>query len=265
MAATPLTQAPAGIDAKEWELRVQLAAAYRIIDHMGWSELIWTHTTVRVPGPEHHFLINPYGLRFDEVRASNLVKVDMDGNIIQHGGDDSSEINPAGFVIHSAIHMARRDVQCIMHTHTVAGMAVAALQEGLLPISMYSLGYFERVAYHDFEGPSLDLAERERLGANLGDKYVLVMRTHGLLTCGETVAQAFVRMYRLERACQVQIAAQSTGSPLIIPPREVCEISAERSDDFLVAEGDKGYSRMPNPEFAALMRLMDRKDPSYRT
>jgi ribulose-5-phosphate 4-epimerase/fuculose-1-phosphate aldolase len=265
-AATSLTQAPAGIDPKEWELRVQLAAAYRIIDHMGWSELIWTHTTVRVPGPEHHFLINPYGLRFDEVRASNLVKVDMDGNIIRdHGGDDSREINPAGFVIHSAIHMARRDVQCIMHTHTVAGMAVAALQEGLLPISMYALGYFERVAYHDFEGPSLDLAERERLGVNLGDKHVLVMRTHGLLTCGETVAQAFVRMYRLERACQVQLAAQSTGSPLIIPPREVCEISAERSDDFLVAEGGKGYSRMPNPEFAALMRLMDRKDPSYRT
>ena len=249
------------IDSREWELRVQLAAAYRIIDHMGWSELIWTHTTVRVPGPEHHFLINPYGLRFDEVCASNLVKVDLHGNII---GDQAQEINPAGFVIHSAIHMARPDVQCIMHTHTVAGMAVAALQTGLLPISMYALGYYERVAYHDFEGPSLDLEERQRLASNLGDKNVLILRTHGLLTCGQTVAQAFVRMFRLERACQVQLAAQTTGSELVVPPREVCEISAERSDDFLATEGGKGYSRVANPEFDALMRLMDKKDPSYR-
>ena len=250
------------VDHQEWELRVQLAAAYRIIDMLGWSELIWTHTTVRVPGPEHHFLINPYGLRFDEVCASNLVKVDMNGQIV---GDSSQEINPAGFVIHSAIHMNRTDAQCIMHTHTVAGMALAALREGLLPISMYALGYYERIAYHDFEGPSLNLEERQHLASNLGDKNVLILRNHGLLTCGETVAQAFVRMYRLERACQVQLTAQSTGSPLIVPPREVCEISAERSDDFLVAEGSKGYSRMPNPEFAALMRLLDKKDPSYRS
>lgn len=249
------------IDAQEWELRVQLAAAYRMIDHFGWSELIWTHTTVRVPGPEHHFLINEYGLRFDEICASNLLKVDLHGNVID---DPSREINPAGFVIHSAIHMARPDVRCVMHTHTAAGMAVAALQTGLLPISMYALGYHDRVAYHDFEGPSLELGERERLAANLNTKNVMIMRNHGLLTCGESVAQAFVRMYRLERACQVQIAAQSTGAPLIIPPDEVCRVSAERSDDFLVAEGDKGYSKVPNPEFGAMMRLLDRKDPSYR-
>jgi ribulose-5-phosphate 4-epimerase/fuculose-1-phosphate aldolase len=260
MAASPIAQ-NFQIDSREWELRVQLAAAYRIIDHMGWSELIWTHTTVRVPGPEHHFLINPYGLRFDEVCASNLVKVDLHGNII---GDQAQEINPAGFVIHSAIHMARPDVQCIMHTHTVAGMAVAALQIGLLPISMYALGYYERVAYHDFEGPSLDREERQRLASNLGDKNVLILRTHGLLTCGQTVAQAFVRMFRLERACQVQLAAQATGSELVVPPREVCEISAERSDDFLATDGGKGYSRIANPEFDALMRLMDKKDRSYR-
>ena len=145
------------------------------------------------------------------------------------------------------------------------GAELAALQDGLLPISMYALGYFERTGYHDFEGPSLDLDERQRLAANLGDKNILILRTHGLLTCGETVAQAFVRMYRLERACQVQIAAQSTGAKLIVPPRPVCEISAERSDDFLVPEGKKGYSRNPNPEFAALMRLLDKRDPSYRT
>lgn len=246
----------------ERELRVQLAAAYRLIDLMGWSELIWTHSTVRVPGAEHHFLINPYGLRFDEVCASNLVKVDLHGQIV---GDQTQEINPAGFVIHSAIHMSRPDVRCIIHTHTVAGMAVAALETGLLPISMYALGYFERVAYHDFEGPSLDLAERTRLAGNLGDKNVLILRNHGLLTCGETVAQAFVRMYRLQRACEVQLAAQATGSKLVVPPRNICEISAERSDDFLAAEGNKGYSRNPNPEFDALMRLLDRKDESYRT
>jgi ribulose-5-phosphate 4-epimerase/fuculose-1-phosphate aldolase len=249
-------------DPQEWELRVQLAAAYRMIDMMGWSELIWTHTTVRVPGDEHHFLINPYGLRFDEVTASNLVKVDMNGNIV---GEQDQEINPAGFVIHSAIHMTRPDVRCIMHTHTVAGMAVAALEEGLLPVSMYALGYYDRVAYHDFEGPSLDLDERQRLAANLGDKNVLILRTHGLLTCGETVAQAFVRMYRLQRACEVQLAAQSTRSKLIVPPQHIRELSAERSDEFLVSVGDKGYSRNPNPEFAALMRLLDKKDTSYRT
>lgn len=250
------------MDPTEWELRVQLAAAYRLIDLMGWSELIWTHTTVRVPGEKHHFLINPYGYRFDEVTASNLVKVDMDGKIV---GDQKQEINPAGFVIHSAIHMARKDVRCVMHTHTVAGMAVAALECGLLPISMYALGYFERVAYHDFEGPSLEMGERERLAANLGDRNVLVLRTHGLLTCGQTVAQAFVRMYRLERACQVQLAAQSTGTPLITPPREVCTRSGELSDDFLSTQGGVGYSRVANPEFDALLRLLDRKDPSYRT
>lgn len=243
---------------EEWELRVQLAAAYRLIDHFGWSELIWTHTTVRVPGPEHHFLINPYGYRFDEICASNLVKVDLHGNII---GDQRQEINPAGFVIHSAIHMARRDVRCVMHTHTVAGMAVAALDCGLLPISMYSLGYFEGVGYHDFEGPSIELGERERLAANLGDKNVFIMRNHGLLTCGDSVAQAFVRMYRLERACQVQLAAQATGAGLVTPPRAVCEVSRERSDDFL---GDKGYSRERNPEFAAMLRMLDKKDPSYK-
>lgn len=246
----------------EWELRVQLAAAYRIIDLMGWSELIWTHTTVRVPGPEHHFLINPYGLRFDEVRASNLVKVDLHGNIL---GDPEQEINPAGFVIHSAIHMARQDVRCIMHTHTVAGMAVSALECGLLPISMYALGYHDRVAYHPFEGPSLDLDERGRLAANLGENNVLILRNHGLLACGATVAQAFVRMYRLQRACEVQLAAQATGSKLVVPPANICEISAERSDYFLAAEGTKGYSRNPNPEFDALLRLLDSKDPSYRT
>ncbi|MBZ2187150.1 MAG: class II aldolase/adducin family protein [Bryobacter sp.] len=249
------------MEAIERELRIQLAAVYRLVHHFGWDELIWTHSTVRLPGPEDHFLINPYGFRFDEVTASNLVKVDADGRIL---GDPNQEINPAGFVIHSAIHRMRPDVRCILHTHTVAGMAVAALDCGLLPISMYALGYYQQVAYHDFEGPSLDLDERGRLGANLGDRNVLVLRNHGLLTCGATVAQAFVRMYRLERACQVQLAAQATGARLVVPPEPVCRLSAERSDQFLSTQGGDGYSRNPNPEFDAFLRLLDRKDPSYR-
>lgn len=245
----------------ERDLRIQLAAVYRLVHHFGWDELIWTHSTVRLPGPDHHFLINPYGLRFDEVTASNLVKVDSAGHII---GDPAQEINPAGFVIHSAIHMMRPDVQCIIHTHTVAGMAIAAVSTGLLPISMYALGYYNQVSYHDFEGPSLHLDERARLGSNLGDNNVLILRNHGLLTCGHTIAQAFVRMYRLERACQVQLAAQSTGAPLVVPPPAVCELSADLGDKFLSTKGGDGYSRRPNPEFDALLRMLDRKDPSYR-
>jgi len=158
--------------------------------------------------------------------------------------------------------MVRRDVRCVMHTHTLAGMALAALDCGLLPISMYALGYYEGVGYHDFEGPSLELGERERLAENLGDKNVFVMLNHGLLTCGDSVAQAFVRMYRLERACQVQLAAQATGAGLVVPPLSVCQVSRERSDDFL---GDKGYSKERNPEFAAMLRLLDKKDPTYKS
>jgi ribulose-5-phosphate 4-epimerase/fuculose-1-phosphate aldolase len=245
----------------ERELRIQLAAVYRLVHHFGWDELIWTHSTVRIPGPDHHFLINPYGYRFDEVTASSLVKVDPEGTII---GDQAQEINPAGFVIHSAIHMMRPDIQCIIHTHTLAGMAIAAIADGLLPISMYSLGYYNQVSYHDFEGPSLNFEERARLGANLGANNVLILRNHGLLTAGETVAQAFVRMFRLERACQVQLAAQATGSKLNIPSLEVCELSSDLSDKFLSTKGGDGYSRRPNPEFDALVRMLDRKDPSYR-
>ena len=250
----------------EWELRVQLAGAYRIIDFLGWSELIWTHTTVRVPGPEHHFLINPYGLRFDEVRASNLVKMDMHGNIIGDIGDQESRksIRLASSSTAPFIWCGQMSAVLCIPTPSPAWPS-RLLKTGLLPISMYALGYHERVAYHDFEGPSLDLDERERLAANLGDKNVLILRTHGLLTCGATIAQAFVRMYRLERACHVQLAAQSTGAALVIPPPEICRKSAELSDDFLATTGGKGYSRVPNPEFDALLRLMDKRDPSYRS
>jgi len=246
-----------GVDPDERALRVQLAAAYRIADHLGWSELIYTHVSLRVPGPEHHFLINPYGLRFDEVTASNLVKIDADGRTV---GAGAYKANEAGFVIHSAVHLARPDAQCVFHTHTLAGMAVSAQAGGLLPIHMYSHNFYGRVAYHDFEGPSMNLGERERLVASLGTQPALILRNHGLLTVGRTVAEAFIRMWRLERACQVQIAAQA-GGHLHVPSREVCEQSAAMGDDFLT---DRGAQPLGQLEFDALARVIDRKDPSYR-
>jgi ribulose-5-phosphate 4-epimerase/fuculose-1-phosphate aldolase len=246
-----------GIDAAEWALRVELAAAYRIADHLGWSELIYTHISLRVPGPAHQFLINPYGLRFDEVTASNLVKIDAEGRTV---GESAYGANEAGFVIHSAVHLAREDAQCVFHTHTLAGMGVSAQAGGLLPIHMYSHNFHGRLAYHDFEGPSMNLGERARLVASLGAQSAMILRNHGLLTTGRTVAEAFIRMWRLERACQVQIAAQA-GGPLHVPSREVCEQSAAMGDDFLTGRGAQALGRL---EFDALVRLVDRKDPSYR-
>lgn len=256
LAAIGTTQ---GIDAQEWALRVQLAAAYRIADHLGWAELIYTHISLRVPGPEHHFLINPYGLRFDEVTASNLVKIDADG---APDGDTPYHANAAGFVIHGAIHMAREDAWCVFHTHTTAGMAVSAQAAGLLPIHMYSHNFWNRIGYHDFEGPSLNLGERERLVASLDRHPALILRNHGLLTVGRTVAEAFVWMWRLERACQVQIAAQAGGAPIRIPPDEICAQSAALGDDFMTEGGRTPIGQL---EFDALVRLVERKDPSFRS
>ncbi|MGE0723929.1 MAG: class II aldolase/adducin family protein [Alphaproteobacteria bacterium] len=246
------------VSEEEWALRTQLAACYRIIDHLGWAELIWSHTTVRVPGPDTHFLINPYGLRYDEVTASNLVKIDLDGNTV---GPVEHLINPAGFVIHSAIHMARHDAACVMHIHTPAGMAVAAQAGGLLPISMYALGYDGQVAYHDFEGPSLTLGARERLARNLGDRNLLILRSHGTLTCGRTIPEAFLHMYRLQRCCEVQLMAQAGGGKLIVPPDKVRRDSVDLAYEFFKTGGHATYGEL---EFAALVRLMDRTDPSFR-
>jgi ribulose-5-phosphate 4-epimerase/fuculose-1-phosphate aldolase len=232
----------------ERALRLQLAAAYRIADHLGWSELIYTHISLRVPGPEHHFLINPYGLRFDEVTASNLVKIDMDGKPV------------AGFVIHGAVHMARDDAQCAFHTHTLAGMAVSAQAWGLLPVHMYSHNFHGKVGYHEFEGPAMNLGERERLVASLGEHPVLILRNHGLLTVGRTVPEAFLLMWRLERACQIQLAAQAGGA-LHLPPEEVCAQSARMGDEFLT---DRGVVALGELEFAALERIIERKDASYK-
>jgi ribulose-5-phosphate 4-epimerase/fuculose-1-phosphate aldolase len=242
------------IEPAEWALRVQLAAAYRIADHLRWAELIYTHISMRVPGTQHHFLINPYGLRFDEVTASNLVKIDVEGNAVEK---NQFSANKAGFVIHSAIHMAREDAACVFHAHTLAGMAVSAQDEGLLPVHMYSHNFYNRLSYHDFEGPSMRLGERERLIASLGSNDALILRNHGLLTVGRTIPEAFIRHWRLNRACEIQLAAQT--AKLRLPSREVCEQSLVMGDEFLTDQAPMGEL-----EFAALQRVIDQKDASYK-
>ncbi|MGH1360516.1 MAG: class II aldolase/adducin family protein [Burkholderiaceae bacterium] len=247
-----------GVTEAEQALRIQLAAAYRLVDYFGWTELIYGHLTAKVPGPEHHFLINPYGLNYDEVCASNLVKIDIDGNVV---GTGNHPVSRAGFVIHSAIHMAgETGNNCVMHTHTRAGMAVAALEEGLLPISMTSSRFYQRIAYHDYEGVSLYDDERERLLASLGDKKAMILRNHGLLCVGRSVAEAFLNLYRLERACQVQLDAAAAGT-LRIMEAAVAEKSARDIDAFSELESDTGVGGV---EYAALMRKMDKIDRSYR-
>ena len=243
----------------EWAVRVDLACAYRLVEHFGWTELIYGHLTARVPGPEPHFLINPYGLSYDEVTASNLVKIDVDGNTVD---DTIYSVNEAGFVIHSAIHMAHSEAnQVVMHTHTRAGMAIAGTKEGLLPISMGASSFFGRLSYHDYEGPSLYLDERERLVASLGENKSMILRNHGLLTVGRTVAEAFLRLYRLERACQVQIDAAAAGT-LDVMGANIAQKSGDDVERFAENEDDGfGYGQL---EFAALTRKMDRLDPSYR-
>ena len=241
--------------AAEPDLRVQLAAAYRIFDHLGWCELIYGHISMRVPGPEHHFLINPYGLRYDEITASSLVKIDLDGNLVEPSG---YSFNPAGFVIHSAIHEHRGDAHCVMHTHTRAGMAIAALECGLLPVSMNGMSFHGNLAYHDYEGSTLLLEEREKLAADLGSADALILRNHGLLSVGRTIAEAFLYLYRLESACRVQLDAMACGR-LQYPPQEAVERSARQMREFARCAADTGQL-----EFDALVRLVEAKDPSFR-
>jgi ribulose-5-phosphate 4-epimerase/fuculose-1-phosphate aldolase len=232
----------------EWDLRVQLAAAYRIAAELGWTELIYTHISARIPGREHHFLINPYGLRFDEVTASNLVKIDLDGNPVE---PQQHKVNKAGFIIHSAIHSARMDAGCVWHMHTLAGMAVSAQEEGLQPAHMYSHNFWQRLSYHDFEGPSMRMEERARLVASFGkENQAIILRNHGLLTIGETIPAAFIRFWRLNRACEIQLAAQS--AKLRLPSPAVCEASYEMGEEFLTDQAGLGEL-----EFDALVRKLD--------
>ena len=242
----------------EWQARVNLAAAYRLVAHFRMTDLIYTHISARVPGQgdknEHHFLINAYGLMFDEMTASSLVKVDIDGNII----DDplGMGMNPAGFVIHSAIHKARHDVQCVMHTHTGAGVAVSAQKRGLLDISQHSMRFHNRLAYHDYEGVALDMDEQQRLQKNLGDKFAMILRNHGLLTCGTDVPDAWDNMYYLERACQAQIGAMAGNAELLECAPAVAEKVAQQ---FARPNRESRAKHWP-----AMLRLLDRTDPSYK-
>jgi len=238
----------------EWALRVDLAACYRLLALEGWDDLVFTHVSVRVPGEKDQFLINAYGLLFEEMTASSLVKVDLDGEKLL---DSPFDINPAGFVIHSAIHAARHDAACVLHTHTKAGIAVSALKEGLLPLSQTSLFPYASLAYHDYEGVALSDEEKPRLVADLGDRRALVLRNHGLLTTGESVADAFLLMYLLQTACEIQLMAQATGSELVtVPDPIVAGIEAQAEQ---VTRGLGGALVWPG-----LLRKLDRIDASFR-
>jgi ribulose-5-phosphate 4-epimerase/fuculose-1-phosphate aldolase len=238
----------------EWQVRVDLAAAYRLVALYGWDDLIFTHISARVPGPEHHFLLNPYGMMFDEVTATSLVKVDLDGNKVI---ETPHFTNPAGFTIHSAVHAARADALCVMHLHTDYGIAVSAQKNGLLPISQQSMFAFASLAYHDYEGLALNEAEKPRLVEDLGDKNHLILRNHGLLTVGGSAAEAFLSMFILERACKIQILAQSGGTELLPVPDPIIDLVARQLTAVTVGQG----AQLAWP---GLLRKLDRIDPSYR-
>jgi ribulose-5-phosphate 4-epimerase/fuculose-1-phosphate aldolase len=242
------------VSAEEWQVRVDLAACYRLIAMYGWDDLVFTHISARVPGPEEHFLINAYGLVFEEMTASSLVKVDLAGNIVM---ETPCQINPAGFTIHSAVHEARQDVACVLHTHTRAGVAVSAQVGGLLPVSQASLFPLMSVGYHDYEGVALNADEKPRLVADLGSNSCLILRNHGLLTVGPTIADAFLIMYLLETACQTQLLAQSAGTELIhVKPDVLKGIAAQARE---VTKGLGGRLAWPG-----LLRKLDRRDSSFR-
>jgi ribulose-5-phosphate 4-epimerase/fuculose-1-phosphate aldolase len=220
---------PAGISAEEWRIRCDLAALYRLVAHHRMTDLIYTHISARLPGPEHHFLINRYGVMFHEMRASDLVKIDLDGNILEPEGRSGLKVNAAGFTIHSAIHMAREDLMCVVHTHTAAGIAVSAQEHGLLPISQHALKFHGRLSYHGYEGIALDLDERERLVADLGPtNRAMILRNHGLLVGAPTIPEAWGEIYYLERACQAQIMALAGGAKLVLPPDAVRQKTAQQ-------------------------------------
>lgn len=239
----------------EWEARVNLAAAYRLIAHFGMSDLVYNHITCHVPGSKDEFLINPYGMMYEEINASCLIRINLAGDVL-FNPNPTYGINQAGYVIHSAIHGARADVDCVIHTHTRAGMAVSALECGLLPIAQTNMR-FGKVAYHDYEGVAVDVDERERLVADLGTSDVMILRNHGLLTCGPSVAEAFNTMYWLENACKVQLDALACNAALIVPPQKVIEKTANQFEPHV----RRPYGIM---EWPAMLRLLDRRDTSYR-
>ncbi|HAP28425.1 MAG TPA: class II aldolase [Achromobacter sp.] len=245
----------AEMSSQEWDTRVQLAACYRLVAHFGMSDLIYNHITARIPDTDDHLLINPYGMMYDEITASSLVKIDLAGNILDQ--PSGYGINAAGYVIHSAVHGARHDVACVIHTHTRAGMAVSALKCGLLPLTQTAMR-FAKIPYHDYESVAIDLDERERLVEDLGSSDAMILRNHGLLAAGPSIAQAFNTLYWLEMACKAQVDALSSGRELCLPPSEVIEKTW-----LLYQPG----TRRPfgELEWPAMLRLMDRKDPGYKS
>lgn len=257
MSTTPMAKSASvreQVSEQEWQARVDLAAAYRLVAHYGWDDLIFTHISARVPATDHHFLINPYGLMFEEITASSLVKIDLDGKIVL---ESPHVINPAGFTIHSAVHAAREDALCVIHLHTDYGIAVSAQKEGLLPLSQQALFALASLAYHDYEGLALNEEEKPRLVADLGNKNFMILRNHGLLTVGRTVAEAFLAMFLLERACKIQILAQSGGTDLAPVSEPILERVASQLDAVTVGFG----AQLTWP---GLLRKLDRIDPTYR-
>jgi len=236
----------------ERKARVELAAAYRIFDMLGWDQLIFNHITLRVPGPEHRFLINPFGLHYSEITASSLLLIDLEGNSLR---ESKWPVNRAGYVIHSALHESQEEAHCVMHTHTTTGLAVACLKDGLSPSNFYGAQLHERVAYHDFEGITIEPDEKQRLVRSLGSKRALILRNHGLLAWGPSLPEAFLMLWTLQRACDVQIASSAAGALNPIRP-EVFE--------RMVRDSGPGEKRTCDDVFAAMQRLVDAKDPGYR-
>lgn len=242
------------VSAEEWKTRVNLAACYRLMHEYGMTEMIANHISARVPGTHDQFLINAYGMLYEEMTASSMIKIDLEGNIIFNATEYG--FNKAGYVIHSAVHAARHDVDCVIHTHTLAGMAVSAMKTGLLPLAQTAMRFGD-IAYHDYEGPALNLDERARLVADLGDREAMVLRNHGLLTVGPSIAESFNNMYRLERSCQLQVTTLSCNSEIRLPPDEVVK---QTQDGFKPG----ARRRWGLTEWPALLRKLDRIDPSYR-
>jgi ribulose-5-phosphate 4-epimerase/fuculose-1-phosphate aldolase len=238
---------------EERKMRVDLAAAYRLVALYGWDDLIFTHLSARVPGPEHHFLINPYGMTFDEITASSLVKVDLDGKIVE---ETPYSVNPAGFTIHSAVHAAREDAHCVMHLHTTAGVAVSAHADGLMPLNQTAMIVRGDLSFHEYEGIALDLAERPRLVADLGTTSAMLLRNHGTLTLGPTVQSAFLTMYFLERACAMQVASLAGGVKQHFPSVDV--------QALVTRQAGFGRGSVDHLAWAPLIRKLDRIDPSYK-